>query len=228
MTARSTTGPRRWLAEQIESSSYVELAGDRPFPLGRRGRRRRMDEIEEFLTGVRPGARAGAGPRHGPLHRHRRLDQARATELGDRRWRELLEDHQALVRERLGRFDGREIKTTGDGFLATFDGPTRAVECARRDRRRHARLGIEIRAGLHTGEVELIGDESAASPSTSPRGSRHSPARAKCSPRGRCATSPSARESTSTRRACHGLKGVADEWEVFSVEATPLSAGSTG
>ncbi len=82
-----------------------------------------------------------------------------ATEMGDRRWRDLLEEHQALVREQLERFEGREIKTTGDGFLAVFDGPTRAAECARAIADEMPSLGIEVRAGLHTGEVELIGED---------------------------------------------------------------------
>jgi class 3 adenylate cyclase len=79
-----------------------------------------------------------------------------AAELGDARWRELLEQHQGLVRDRLGRFDGREIKSTGDGFLATFDGPARAVRCARDIL---DSSDVPIRAGLHTGECEVMGDD---------------------------------------------------------------------
>jgi pimeloyl-ACP methyl ester carboxylesterase len=81
----------------------------------------------------------------------------RAVEMGDRRWRDLLESHTALVRRELTRFHGREIKTTGDGFLATFDGPARGIRCARAVSDAMHRLGITIRAGLHTGECELIG-----------------------------------------------------------------------
>jgi class 3 adenylate cyclase len=80
---------------------------------------------------------------------------ARAASLGDRRWRELLDEHHALVRRELERFRGREVDTAGDGFFATFDGPARAVRaaCAIRDAVRG--LGLEIRAGVHTGECEL-------------------------------------------------------------------------
>jgi class 3 adenylate cyclase len=83
----------------------------------------------------------------------------RAVELGDQRWRELLERHQRTVREALGRFGGREVKSTGDGFLAVFDGPARAIRCARAivDASEHA--GLRVRAGVHTGECEVMGDD---------------------------------------------------------------------
>ena len=81
----------------------------------------------------------------------------RAAELGDRRWRELLEAHHALVRRELARWRGHEVDTAGDGFLATFDGPARAIRCACAIRDGVRTLGLEIRAGLHTGECEVIG-----------------------------------------------------------------------
>jgi class 3 adenylate cyclase len=81
----------------------------------------------------------------------------RAAELGDRRWRDLLEAHHALVRRELARWRGQEVDTAGDGFLATFDGPARAIRCACAIRDGLHALGLEIRAGLHTGECELIG-----------------------------------------------------------------------
>jgi class 3 adenylate cyclase len=81
-----------------------------------------------------------------------------AVEHGDRAWRDLLERHHALVRGELARFRGREVDTAGDGFLAVFDGPGRAVRCASAAVRAVRSLGIEIRAGLHTGEVEVAGD----------------------------------------------------------------------
>jgi len=83
----------------------------------------------------------------------------RAAEVGDRRWRALLDAHNTTVRGHIERARGRVIETTGDGFLATFDGPARAVLCARDIARDVQRLGIEVRAGLHTGEIELIGDD---------------------------------------------------------------------
>ena len=83
----------------------------------------------------------------------------RAAELGDRRWRDLVEEHDRLVRARLERYRGREVKTLGDGFLATFDGPGRAIRCAADLRDGVRRLGLEVRAGLHTGECEVAGDD---------------------------------------------------------------------
>jgi class 3 adenylate cyclase len=83
----------------------------------------------------------------------------RAAALGDQRWRDLLDRHHATVRRTLTRFRGREVKTTGDGFLATFDGPARAVRCAHALTEEMKPLGIEIRAGLHTGECEMVGDD---------------------------------------------------------------------
>jgi uncharacterized protein (TIGR00369 family) len=84
---------------------------------------------------------------------------ARARELGDSAWRELLAEHNAMVRRQLELHKGREVKATGDGFLATFDSPTRAVQCAQAVRERMTRLGLEIRAGIHTGECELVGGD---------------------------------------------------------------------
>ena len=81
----------------------------------------------------------------------------KAAELGDSRWREVLERHHAAVRRELDRFRGREVDTAGDGFFAMFDGPARAVRCAMAARDAVRELGVEIRAGLHTGEVELSG-----------------------------------------------------------------------
>jgi class 3 adenylate cyclase len=210
----------RWLAGQIEGSAYLELDGVDHFPWGGGGDG--MDEIEEFLTGVRP-----------PPSPQRVLatvlftdivdSTKRAEELGDSRWRRLLEDHQALVRERLERFEGREVKTTGDGFLATFDGPTRAVECARAIADDMPGLGVEIRAGLHAGEVELMGDDVGGI-------AVHVAARiAALAGPGEVLASRTVRDlavgsGIEFRPAgSHRLKGVADEWEVFGVEATPLS-----
>ena len=82
-----------------------------------------------------------------------------ASAVGDRAWRDLLERHHALVREQLTRFRGREIDTAGDGFLATFDGPARAVRCATAIVGAMPAIGLEVRAGVHTGEIELIGQD---------------------------------------------------------------------
>lgn len=147
----------RWLAERIEGARYLEFEGSDHFPwVG--DSEPPLAAIEEFLTGVRPAAateRVLATVLFTDIVDSTRL----ATEMGDRRWRELLERHQEMVRGQLGRFAGREVKTTGDGFLATFDGPTRAAECARAIADEAPALGIEVRAGLHTGEVELMGED---------------------------------------------------------------------
>src|SRR5207244_4267114 len=82
-----------------------------------------------------------------------------AAELGDQRWREVLERHQRSVREALGRFNGREVKSTGDGFLATFDGPARAIHCASAILRSSEARGIRVRAGVHTGECEVMDED---------------------------------------------------------------------
>jgi len=83
----------------------------------------------------------------------------RAADAGDRRWRQLLNRHDELTRRQLGRFRGREVKTLGDGFLATFDGPARAIECACAIKDGVGPLGLEVRAGVHTGECELDRDD---------------------------------------------------------------------
>jgi class 3 adenylate cyclase len=83
----------------------------------------------------------------------------RAAELGDRRWVDLLDEHHGVVRRALDRFRGREVDTAGDGFLATFDGPARAIRCAGAIVEGVRGLGLEVRAGLHTGECELAGDD---------------------------------------------------------------------
>jgi class 3 adenylate cyclase len=117
-----------------------------------------LDDVEEFLAGARRGPEPGR-----ILATVMFTDIVEATEraagLGDRRWRELLQNHHVLVREQLTRFRGREIDTAGDGFLAAFDVPARAVTCALAVVPAVRRLGLEIRAGLHTGECEVLGDK---------------------------------------------------------------------
>jgi pimeloyl-ACP methyl ester carboxylesterase/class 3 adenylate cyclase len=147
----------REMAAAIPGARFVELPGIDHIPWVGDGEAI-LDEIEEFLTGARQAHevdRAVATVMFTDI-----VDSTRqAAELGDRRWRELLDSHDRLTREQLERYRGREVQTTGDGFLATFDGPARAINCAESIIRRVDSLGVGIRAGLHTGELELRGED---------------------------------------------------------------------
>lgn len=149
-------GGSRYMGQQIPGAKYVELPGDDHLPwVGDQDAI--LDEVEEFLTGVRRGPDADR-----VLATVLFVDIVGSTEraaaLGDRRWRDLLDGYYAQVRRDLTRFRGREVDTAGDGVLATFDGPARAVRCACEITRGVQSLGMEVRAGLHTGECEIIGD----------------------------------------------------------------------
>jgi class 3 adenylate cyclase len=146
------------MATNIPGARYIELPGvDHVIWFGD-DLDRIAAEVEEFLTGAPP-----------PVEIDRVLatvlftdivDSTRkAAALGDREWRRLLEGHHAAVRREIARHRGREIKTLGDGFLVTFEGPARAVRCAQAMREGVHPLGLEIRSGLHTGEVEMLGDD---------------------------------------------------------------------
>jgi class 3 adenylate cyclase len=142
----------RFLARTIPGARYVELPGGDHVPWFDPDTA--LGEIREFLTGRREAStpdRALATVLFTDLVG----STGRAAELGDRRWRDLLEQHHASVRRELERFDGKEVDTAGDGFFATFDGPARAIRCARAIVDAVRPLGLEVRAGLHTGEVEL-------------------------------------------------------------------------
>ncbi|HSE81066.1 MAG TPA: adenylate/guanylate cyclase domain-containing protein [Gaiellaceae bacterium] len=146
----------RWMAEQIPGARFVELPGEDhliwadPDPI--------LDQVEEFVTGVPPAAVPDR-----VLLTVLFTDVVASTELlaelGDEAWRGLLDRHDETVRRYLQRYRGREIATTGDGFLAVFDGPARAVRCAQAIADAVVALGLEIRAGIHTGEVELRGED---------------------------------------------------------------------
>jgi len=148
----------RYLAEHIAGAHFVELEGRDSLPFVGDSDAI-VEEIEEFLTGGRRGGEIARG-----LLTVMFTDIVEATalasRLGDGRWRDLLAHHDEEVRAQLGRFGGREVKTVGDGFLATFDGPpSRALRCALSITAAARELGIELRIGVHTGECELIGDD---------------------------------------------------------------------
>ncbi len=146
----------RWLARAIEGSRYLELPGNDHVPWADQDEI--LAETQGFLTGVREPAEPDR-----VLATVLFTDIVGSTEhaqaLGDRSWRDLLERHHAVVRNELTRFRGREIDTAGDGFFAAFDGPARAIRCALAIRGAASELGLELRAGLHTGECELLGDK---------------------------------------------------------------------
>ncbi len=146
-----------YLAKNISGAKFVELPGEDHIPAAG-DTDGIVDQIEEFLTGIRP-----------PRHVDRVLatilitdivdSTKKASEVGDAQWKNLLLKHNGLVRNELSKFRGREVKTTGDGFVATFDGPGRAIRCARAIIESVKSIGIFVRAGLHTGECELVGDD---------------------------------------------------------------------
>jgi len=148
----------RYLAEHIPNAHYIELPGvDHPPWVGDNADQI-ADVIEKFLTGS-----TAAVPVDRVLATVLFTDIVGSTEkaatLGDRRWRDLLDAHHATIRRNLARFRGHEVKTTGDGILATFDGPARGVRCACAIADEVRPLGIEIRAGLHTGECEMTDED---------------------------------------------------------------------
>jgi class 3 adenylate cyclase/esterase/lipase len=148
----------RYLAEHIEGARYVELEGIDSLPFVGDSDAI-VEEVEEFLTGVRTGGEFSRALLT-VLFTDIVDATARAASLGDSRWRDLLAQHDEQVRAQLARFGGREVKTVGDGFLATFDGPpSRALRCALAITRAARELGVEVRIGVHTGECELIGSD---------------------------------------------------------------------
>lgn len=150
-------GSAEYIAARIPDARYIELQGaDHLWFVGDQGLIEA--EIEEFLTGVRPAVR-GERTLATVLFTDIVGSTALALEMGDSRWRTLLEQHDQLVRREMNKYRGREVRHTGDGFFITFDGPSRALFCAQAIRQTVEELAIGIRAGIHTGEVERIGGE---------------------------------------------------------------------
>ncbi|MGN6723633.1 MAG: adenylate/guanylate cyclase domain-containing protein [Marmoricola sp.] len=205
-----------YLASQIPGARYVELPGiDHAIYVGDSDRI--VDEIEEFLTGVRRGVEVDR-----VLATVMFIDVVgsteRASQLGDRAWTDLLTRLNTVIRNELGRFRGVEVKTLGDGVLATFDGPARAIRCAREIVEVVRPLGIEVRIGLHSGEIEITDGNDVAGIAV------HIAAR--------IGALAGAREVLVSRtvkdlvagsqlefadRGEHALKGVPETWSVFEV-----------
>jgi class 3 adenylate cyclase len=144
----------RQMARQIHGARLVEFAGDDHFFwIG--DQNELLNEIEPFLAGIRDEEAELDRVLATVLFTDIVGSTERAAALGDRRWHEVLKAHRAEIRALLGRFRGREVDNAGNGFLATFDGPIRAIRCAVAATQAVKGIGLEIRAGLHTGEVEL-------------------------------------------------------------------------
>jgi class 3 adenylate cyclase len=153
--ARSPVGAGRWLAQTLPDAQLVEYDNEHFDWWNMEGREVALDAIEEFITGSRsehPPERALATV----LFVDMVASTERAVNLGDSAWRDLLDRYRTIIRERLRTFRGQEINTRGDDFLATFDGPARAIRCAVAITAAAAELGVAVRAGLHTGEVEMM------------------------------------------------------------------------
>ena len=159
--ADDTVIPPEWgkdVADRIPGAKYVELPGRNMYHLVEPGWRASFQEVAQFLTGQQPEV-ADDRVLATVLFTDIVNSTRRAAEMGDREWHALLDAHDAVVRSQLARYRGREVNTSGDGFLAMFDGPQRAIRCAMAIRDAVQALGIQVRAGLHTGECELRGDD---------------------------------------------------------------------
>ncbi|MHB8511560.1 MAG: adenylate/guanylate cyclase domain-containing protein [Actinomycetota bacterium] len=202
-----------YLAEHIPGARYIELSGN-DHALWARDNGEMLDHLEEFITGVRP------------LHEPDRVlatvlftdivnSTTLATKLGDTEWRALLERHNTITRKAIAAHRGKEIKATGDGFLSTFDGPARAIRCASEIVLETGNLDIEIRAGLHSGEIELLDDDIAgiAVNIASRVADQAGP--------GEILVSQTVRDLVVgsdikfAQRGTHLLKGVNDEWRLY-------------
>lgn len=207
----------RYIAEHIPGARFVELEGEDHFPLA--GDSTAVDrEIERFLSDLM-GVRRGPSPDRvlaTVLFTDIVGSTERAATLGDERWRQLIAVHDAHVRAELERYRGKEIKTIGDGFLATFDGPGRAVYCADAIGKAVRSLGLEVRCGLHTGEVELVDHDIAGI-------AVNIAARvAALAGPGQILVSSTVKDLVAgsriefTDRGFHALKGVPREWHLFT------------
>jgi class 3 adenylate cyclase len=213
-----------YLAEHIDEATFVELPGGDIFAVTPNNYVV-ADEVAEFMTGERPAVEI-----------ERLLttmlftdivgSTQRAASLGDERWRSVLDAHDRIVRDQLRRHRGREIETSGDGFFASFDGPARAIRCAQAIVEAIGALGIELRAGLHTGECEVRGDHLGGL-------AVHIAARvgALAAP-GEVLVSGTVKDLvvgsgiSFVDRGTHELKGVPGEWSLFAVDEVEMPRSS--
>jgi class 3 adenylate cyclase len=208
-----------YLAAEIPGARYVELPGDSHLPTGG-DQEQLLDEVEEFLVGSREATESERALAT-ILFTDIVGSTERAAQLGDRGWRALLERHDAAVRRQLSLHRGREVKTMGDGFLATFDGPARAIRCALAIRAELEGIGVEVRAGIHTGEVERIGTDVAGMAVNI--GARVGA----LAGGGEVLVSSTVRELDVgsglefEERGVERLKGAPGEWRLFAIESPP-------
>ena len=209
--------PVSGLLRYIPGARYIELPGQDHLPFVGGNATEIADAIEEFLTGSRPAVAVDR-----VLATVLFTDIVGSTEkavaLGDNRWHELLDSHHAVIRRNLTRFRGNEVKSTGDGIFATFDGPARGVRCACAIAEEIKPLGIEVRAGLHTGECEKIGDDVGGI-------AVHIGARvAALAGAGEVLVSSTVKDLVAGSglrfgdRSSQSLKGVPGKWRIFAVE----------
>jgi pimeloyl-ACP methyl ester carboxylesterase len=215
----------RFIADQIPRARMLEVQGHDHAPWFVDHADLVAEEVEEFLTGVR---HAGKAERvlSTVLFTDIVGSTERAAELGDARWRAVLERHGEVTRAQLGRYGGKEVKATGDGFLATFDGPARAIHCTEAIRSAVGGLGIEIRAGIHTGECEIIGEDVGGI-------AVHIAARVNAmAGAGEILVSRTVRDLVVgsgiafEERGIHSLKGVPGEWSLVAVVSAEMAQGS--
>lgn len=214
----------RYTAQRLPSARLVELPRVGHLAVGGPSADRIQLEIHQFLDEVgQPGGWEEIEPERmlaTVLFTDIVDSTVRATELGDRRWRELLEHHNALVRRELLRYRGREVDSAGDGFFATFDGPARAIRCASAIVQGVREFGLDVRAGLHTGECEIAdGKVAGIAVHTGARVAAYANA-------GEVLVSSTVKDLVAgsgigfDERGAHELKGIPGTWQLFALAST--------
>ncbi len=212
-------GAGRYIADQIAGAEFVELGGADHFPWAG-DQEALVAEVRQFIDQVQREHEEEFDRVLATVLFTDVVDStARSAEMGDRRWREVRSQHDNLIRAQLARYRGREVDTAGDGFFAVFDGPARAARCGSRIAASMAQLGLEVRVGLHTGEVRYEGDAvTGIAVAIGARiGSLAEPGEVLASSTVKDLVVGS--ELTFVDRGTHALKGVPDDWRVFAVAA---------